>query len=326
MIRTLFFLFVGASYFSTAQNLVPNGSFEQNSILPDAASQWDYCIGWNNVNLQTGTSPGSPDYFHLGGTGTFSLPSNYYAYVHPLDGEAIFGFMAKGGTQERNEYISTELNESLQIGYQYKCSFWLTNGEDSLIYNSRCNGLGFQLSTDPLTQTFDETISILQPEFVIDSVVNSNEWIKFEFDFVAQENYKYITLGGFYSFGQMTSIQVDNAPSYIAYYFIDNVELICTDLRCSGNYELQMPNVFTPNADQINDVFGPIEMVHYENYHLEIRNRWGKLIFETTNPQIYWDGTFNEEDCTEGVYFWQVSYSDQLKESHIEHGFFHLER
>jgi len=39
-----------------------------------------------------------------------------------------------------------------------------------------------------------------------------------------------------------------------------------------------------------------------------IYNRWGQLIFETTNPAEGWDG----KDAMAGAYSWVISYSDML--------------
>jgi gliding motility-associated-like protein len=70
-----------------------------------------------------------------------------------------------------------------------------------------------------------------------------------------------------------------------------------------------VPNAFTPNNDGLNDTFRPI--VDYERvrmFSMVIYNRWGQLIFETTNPAEGWDG----KDAPAGVYSWVISYSDMV--------------
>ncbi|MFC2104269.1 PKD domain-containing protein [Bacteroidota bacterium] len=77
------------------------------------------------------------------------------------------------------------------------------------------------------------------------------------------------------------------------------------------------PNAFTPNLegsssgyynanDFSNDVFFPIGE-GLENYHLEIFNKWGILVFESNDITIGWDGYFNGELLGEGVYVWKVT-------------------
>jgi hypothetical protein len=80
---------------------------------------------------------------------------------------------------------------------------------------------------------------------------------------------------------------------------------------------LLFPNAFTPNLssssggyynanDFSNDVFYPIgEGVN--EYHLEIFNKWGILIFESKDIAIGWDGYYNEKLVNEGVYVWKVT-------------------
>ena len=65
--------------------------------------------------------------------------------------------------------------------------------------------------------------------------------------------------------------------------------------------ELTIPNVFSPNGDGINDFF-EIEALK-PNSPLTILNRWGNVVFTTTNYQNNWDGTDqNGATLTEGVY------------------------
>ncbi|MBK9631457.1 MAG: gliding motility-associated C-terminal domain-containing protein [Saprospiraceae bacterium] len=55
---------------------------------------------------------------------------------------------------------------------------------------------------------------------------------------------------------------------------------------------LMIPNTFTPNGDQLNDQLIPIFMSDklslIQDYKFIIYNRWGKTVFETTNPSQAW--------------------------------------
>jgi gliding motility-associated-like protein len=77
---------------------------------------------------------------------------------------------------------------------------------------------------------------------------------------------------------------------------------------CSS--ELSMPNVFTPNGDGINDGFGPILIQGTPtNYSLEIWNRWGQLVFSSTQPNRLWDGRHDGGRVPAGTYFWVARYT-----------------
>lgn len=53
----------------------------------------------------------------------------------------------------------------------------------------------------------------------------------------------------------------------------------------------ELPNVFTPNGDGINDFFVPIAPFRYvDSIEMVIYNRWGEMVFETTDPSIKWNG------------------------------------
>ncbi|MCG8410533.1 MAG: gliding motility-associated C-terminal domain-containing protein, partial [Bacteroidales bacterium] len=77
----------------------------------------------------------------------------------------------------------------------------------------------------------------------------------------------------------------------------------CVD-NCSY-YEL--PNVFSPNGDNINDVYRAINPSNYvQKVNMKIFNRWGELIFKTENPNIEWDGKIMNTNriASTGVYYY----------------------
>jgi gliding motility-associated-like protein len=56
-------------------------------------------------------------------------------------------------------------------------------------------------------------------------------------------------------------------------------------------YAVYVPNSFTPNGDGINDVFIPVgNAMDPANYHLLIFNRWGEVVFESTDLSQEWEG------------------------------------
>lgn len=74
----------------------------------------------------------------------------------------------------------------------------------------------------------------------------------------------------------------------------------------------EVPNAFTPNNDQINDVFKPLLDCAPTDYLFRIFNRWGNLVFETTDYEAAWDGTFNNQPAPMDTYIWTVNSSNIL--------------
>ncbi|WP_232826438.1 gliding motility-associated C-terminal domain-containing protein [Lewinella sp. IMCC34183] len=66
-----------------------------------------------------------------------------------------------------------------------------------------------------------------------------------------------------------------------------------------------LPNAFTPNGDNQNDLFVPRGLCFVEQVEFKIFNRWGQLVFETENPAIEWDGTnLNGDALPSGTYYY----------------------
>ena len=67
---------------------------------------------------------------------------------------------------------------------------------------------------------------------------------------------------------------------------------------------LDIPNVFTPNEDQVNDEF-IIQVTSMQELDFVILNRWGIVIYEYNSIVGYWDGKVKGKDASEGVYFYK---------------------
>jgi gliding motility-associated-like protein len=72
-----------------------------------------------------------------------------------------------------------------------------------------------------------------------------------------------------------------------------------------------IPNVFTPNEDGRNDGFR-IVGEFLDNFNMEIYNRWGKRVWETSSFFAAWDGTINGTPATEGTYFYKINGRDAV--------------
>ncbi|NQX92906.1 MAG: gliding motility-associated C-terminal domain-containing protein, partial [Flavobacteriales bacterium] len=71
---------------------------------------------------------------------------------------------------------------------------------------------------------------------------------------------------------------------------------------------LYLPNAFTPDGDGTNEVFGVHTVHQFEVYSLMVFNRWGQIVFESTDPNVSWDGSVNggEYFAPDGVYLYRL--------------------
>lgn len=85
-----------------------------------------------------------------------------------------------------------------------------------------------------------------------------------------------------------------------------------------------VPNVFTPNGDGVNDFFQPIMRgIRVDKYRLDIFNRWGDLIWSTTNPDDAWPGSIREnpiETVKQDTYVWRITVRDHIGIKHEFNG------
>jgi gliding motility-associated-like protein len=70
-----------------------------------------------------------------------------------------------------------------------------------------------------------------------------------------------------------------------------------------------LPTIFSPNGDGNNDTFCALGDC-FQTMHLRIFNRWGELMFESTNPDNCWDGTHRDKPVNSGVYVYTFVYVD----------------
>lgn len=97
----------------------------------------------------------------------------------------------------------------------------------------------------------------------------------------------------------------------------------------SINHEIiiEIPNVFTPNNDGKNELFGIKSNYPLEDFELIVYDRWGLKVFESYNYLEFWNGNYlqNGKPCTDGTYFYIVKFR-VLNELKKERGFLTLIR
>lgn len=115
---------------------------------------------------------------------------------------------------------------------------------------------------------------------------------------------------GYKAYTQNTSYVFDNAGTYPIVLVVKNnwgcIDTVVKTIQVvDDDFNVFVPNAFTPNEDGNNDTFQP-RIMGVTKYRLIIYSRWGEKIFETTNSSEAWDGTYKGEGCESEVYVWNI--------------------
>lgn len=304
MKTTLFIIYILVpSVLFTQQNLITNGSFEeidscygQTAGLGFDVFQWSGCTGWTCP-----TYASSDLWCATGGTGQ-EPPNVLGGYQFPYDGNNFAGFFIFNGLSfpfnAYREYIQNKFIKTLEKDFYYEVSFYISPW--NLENPSSCLELFF--SEDSLRQNDYFHLNVI-PQISNDSTnffLDTLGWQKFSGIYRSQGNEKYLTIGCFKDTIELLSYIVDtNEFAGGMGYYIDAVSV--TELPLSIN----IPNVFTPNGDGVNDFFYP-SITNISNWEMQIYNRWGNLLTSLNSDLPIWNG----EGYSSGTYYYIFNATD----------------
>ena len=143
---------------------------------------------------------------------------------------------------------------------------------------------------------------------------------------VVGEQIQFNASGGIqYLWTPSTYLNVTNIADPVGLYpFIDTIQYtvnITSSNGCVGSDDIVvrvvkqgsyfMPSGFTPNNDGNNDRIRPILIGYTKLNYFSVYNRWGELIFNSKNINDSWDGTYKDQKCEMGTYFYSISVTDR---------------
>jgi gliding motility-associated-like protein len=133
-------------------------------------------------------------------------------------------------------------------------------------------------------------------------------------DFIPNTSYVFQTKGTY-----AVTLTVENQSAQCKSTF-GPVSFLVTDLM------LDAPNFFTPTGDGIHDEF-KVSYRSVKDFRMTIINRWGRVVYESTNPAEGWDGKIAGKEAAPGVYYYDAVATGFNKDEkkHIK-GFLHLVR
>lgn len=87
-----------------------------------------------------------------------------------------------------------------------------------------------------------------------------------------------------------------------------------------------VPNIFSPNHDNVNDSF-VVRAEYVADFELRIYSRWGEELFQSQNVFEGWKGHDRQgQDCSEGTYYYTITYTNHKGHSEHTFGFLQLVR
>lgn len=211
--------------------------------------------------------------------------------------------------------VSPLVNSTWQIGSQVfntpSFSYCFSSAGDYIVKAVLTNSLGcsntntFVITALPLPKA-DFGFSPEKPIENIDRVYFSNtsagpDINKWSWFFADKSKYK--------ASGENASFLFENPGIYPVALVVQNLsgckDTVVKTITVMSDFNLFVPNSFTPNLDGTNDQF-QAKGTGVMSLTLWIYNRWGEKIFETNDYTQGWDGTYKGEDCKSDVYIWKI--------------------
>lgn len=273
-------LFIFLAKFSFAQtNLIANGSFEQYTNCINSNGELDSCIDWHAIM-------NTPDYYNSC-TSLFdaTVPHNQCGYQVPFEGNAYIGLATYIAWDYYREFAGSQLIDTMIPGNHYHISMRVSSGFDTVMKNvTACsNKLGVRFTTYPYSNTNQPPINNYA-QLYEDTIIESHDsinWVLLAWDYIPDSAYTYVSIGNFFT-DTMTSIIVDSgqqAQFAQAYYYIDSVNIICTDISCSNGISIIEKDKATLRFDSnSNSIY--LLSNYYMNGKLSIINTIGQTIEE----------------------------------------------
>jgi gliding motility-associated-like protein len=117
---------------------------------------------------------------------------------------------------------------------------------------------------------------------------------------------------GFEPFHLFPPVAADYLVSLVAMNEVGCTDTTYVSIHVNETLIYYVPNSFTPNDDEKNQVFKPIISQGYKKgtYQFRIFNRWGELLFTSNDPELGWSGDFgpNGLNCQTGTYTWVLNF------------------
>lgn len=255
---------------------------------------------------------------------SFSTPWNNYSYTVYRQ-NALLGWDSIGITDQQAFSDSGLVNGREYCYYIRAFGSYSVPGIPSPLINRSQEACGIPLDTIPpcppiltVDNICDEAVSCIEAELYNDLTwVNpmnlcpaTDDVVSYRIYYAPFENQPFelidsVLLSGDTTYRHQPEFGIAGCYAVTALDTFYN-ESPFSNIFCVDNCPIyQLPNTFTPNDDNQNDLFTPFPYCFIDRIELLVYNRWGELVFQTEDPAINWNGTnFRGEAVADGVYFY----------------------
>ncbi|MGB6038155.1 MAG: T9SS type A sorting domain-containing protein [Cryomorphaceae bacterium] len=307
--KFLFLLAIAAGSLNvSAQNLVPNGSFEEVVNCPEFSSNLDSeCPHWYTSLISDDGIVSSPEWFHTcSEVDVMTPPNTGFGNQPPFDGEGYAGLAGiRLSTPNFREVIAVELEQTLEIGASYLIEFKAANMyfPEFAIASNR---LGFNFSTHEFYDNSSFPINTSHYSHT-EIMPVSNEWLTISHVFVADSAYQFLHLGNFYEDGE-TDFQADFPNSNSSYYAIDDVSVTVALNTSNPGIDRNVVQLFPNPANDILNIKMPQEIEINQLHILDSKGR--TMVSDKSNRNS--NRAISISALQSGIYFIKIETSKTL--------------
>ena len=303
-----------------AQNLVPNGSFEEYTICPPSFGYAQYATGWENPYC------GSADYFNAcAETPLCGVPGNAMAFQNAASGLAYMGMWTYLESDPYyREVVGADLIEPLSIGIPVYVTFKACAGGDgndplnTARYASRGIGVRFVFGFPPSYQDYRETFLDKPPAvYLTDVLGDSVNWQLVSGVYIPDSAYTKVMIGNFLQDSLSGVIPFTEGELLGAYSLVDDL-CISTDpaycpqaLAVGGIEGAETLRVYpVPFADQLN-ISSEGDKVQLRSAML--RDALGRVVIRSNGEQRVSSLSLDTQQLSSGAYLLSVELASGSK-------------
>ena len=302
---------------STSMTVTPNGGIEgQHEVT------WNHGLG---TGLSKTVTPNKTDTYHvtLWDRCSDSVSADIQVQVNPLP---IVNFYTASSVYCTGLPVHFFDSSSSSLPNSFSWNF--SNGESSSVQNPTLlfNSTGLIDVKLKVTNSFGCVDSLSKASFVriVDHPIADFTFSPQDPSFL-QSKVEYVNTSKHYTsslwdFGDGISSRDQNASNiyrdsglYTIVLRVENgigcFDEISKSVYVADDVVIHVPTAFSPNKDGINDDFRPF-IRGMKSYDLMIYNRWGEVLFTSTESTKYWDGMANGERAILGFYFYRLTGVD----------------
>ena len=294
---------------SVIEQIEPNAEVIGNQDICDGETITVQASGNGNIEWSNGSQLDSltisyPGNYFLIASNNCGVDTNFFTIsslgappIGSIDGD----FFVCDSLQPTSITASGGISYFWQNGNSSDVDFFYIPQQGYVLISNQCgsDSLSFEILDESVTASFSVSDSIGEPPLTVAFSNSSSNASVYFWDF------------GDGTVGNLTNPVVEyNMYGDFLITLVASNAVGCSDTAYSSvstvDTSIEVPNVFSPNGDLINDLF-IISEPSIENIKGQVYNRWGQLLHEAIGPSFFWDGISSAGlEVPAGCYFFSL--------------------